>query len=700
MGTGLDVSAMPLDALIGREWLAANGLGGYACSTVPCLNSRKYHGLLVAAMAPPVRRMVLLSRVEETLYHNGWPFPLATNEYPGTVHPEGYRFLRAFSSDPFPRWAYQGEGWTLEKSLHLVRGQNTVILAYTLLGGDRPVELELRPLLALRGIHELTYQWQAPLTTEVVSRPGKRGNGHCLRIPATSRTPEAFFAHDGAFDAQPAWYFNTIYRREQERGYPGLEDLWMPGVVRFTVSPGQTVHFACATDPIETGIAFGDGARAIETLAAAAAPEADATVAALARAADQFITTVPPAAPGPEATAQPPSVVVATHYPWAAPSIRLGLIAFPGLFLATGRHAEGRALLASLAPLLDGGLLPSELPEDGAPPLYHGADVSLWFVYAVHQYLRYTGDEAFVREHLFHPLAMAIDYYRNGTRLGIAADADGLVSTRQDGVGTTWMDAQTGDSVMTPRAGIPVELNALWYNAVCVMAELSDRFGEPGWAAELTDLARSIKDAFNRRFWNEATGCCYDVIGTGVEQHPDVSVRPNQLLAASLPFPVLDLPRHERVLEKVKAELLTPVGVRTLSPSDPNYQGRYDGNVASRDRAHHNGSAFPWLLGPLVTTHARVRGRGAAARNEALAMIRGCLDHMNGDGLGQLCELFDGNAPHAPGGALAAAAAVGELLRCYVEDVAPEGAGEAAPGPLALELSVAPEQPPRVPHPA
>ena len=188
MGSGLDVSSMPLDALVAREWLATNALGGYACSTVPCLNSRKYHGLLVAAMAPPVRRMVLLSRVEETVHRDGWPFPLATNEYPGTVFPEGYRLLRAFSHEPFPRWAYQGDGWTLEKSLHLVRGQNTVRLSYTLLGGDKPVELELRPLFALRGIHELTYQWQAPLAVEAVGRPG--GSGKCLRVPATGRTPD------------------------------------------------------------------------------------------------------------------------------------------------------------------------------------------------------------------------------------------------------------------------------------------------------------------------------------------------------------------------------------------------------------------------------------------------------------------------------------------------------------------------------
>lgn len=704
MGSGLDVSAVGFDGLVAREWLTTNALGGYACSTIPCLNSRKYHGLLVAAMAPPVRRMVLLSRVEETIYLDGWPFPLATNEYPGTIHPEGYRLLRAFSHEPHPRWAYQGDGWTLEKSLHLLPGRNTVVLRYSLLGGDKPVELEVRPLFALRGIHELTYQWQAPLTVESVPRAKgqSRAAAECLRIPATGRTPEVFFAHDGVFTPEASWYLNTIYRREQERGYPGLEDLWTPGPVRFKLAPGATVRFACSADSIElAGLASVDAPDVTVDVSSS-----DATYAALARAAHQFVAFVPRPVDSTNADADAddhrpavvkalaaaaPRVAVVSHYPWAAPSIRLALIAFPGLFLVTGRHAEGRAFLASLAPLLDQGLLPSEFPEEGSTPIYQGADVSLWFVHAVHQYLRCTGDEPFVRGELFEAIAMIVHYYRTGTRLGITADAQSLISTNEPGAGTTWMDAKAGDWVVTPRAGMPVELNALWYNALCVTAELSGRFGEPQWAAELTDVARSIKESFNRRFWNDDAGCCYDVVG---EEGSDASVRPNQLLAASLPFAVLDLPRHEAVLRKVCDELLTPVGVRTLSPSDPNYQGRYAGNLAARDRAHHNGSAFPWLLGPLVTAHVKVHGRGQKSRAEAMDMIRGCIDFLDGDGLGQLCELFDGNAPHAPGGAIAAAAAVGEVLRAYAEyvlgDAPDEPAADAPPTTDGSEIADSP----------
>jgi len=407
MDKPLDVSALPFDEMIGREWLATNALGGYASSTVPCLNTRKYHGLLVAALAPPVHRMVLLSRVEETLYRDGWPFPLASNEYPGTVHPEGYRLLRAFSHEPFPRWAYQGDGWAVEKSLHLLRGQNTVCLAYTLLGGEKPLDMELRPLLALRGIHELMYQWQGRLTAEDLGGADTRqGNvhayaqGRCHRVPPTGRTPEVFFAHDGAFEQQATWYFNTIYRREQERGYRGLEDLWMPGVVRYKLSPGKTVYFVCSADPIDLdGVIRQVEQRdaSVDALTAVVAPApaerdgkdaarraapSDAVYASLARAAEQFVVAVP--RDGSNGAAS-----VIAQYPWAPPRGRDALFAFGGLFCVTGRLDEGCALLTSLAGKLQDGLLPSEFPEDGSAPVYHGADVSLWFVNAVHQYLRH-----------------------------------------------------------------------------------------------------------------------------------------------------------------------------------------------------------------------------------------------------------------------------------------------------------------------
>jgi predicted glycogen debranching enzyme len=528
-----DAGGMPIEGLIAREWLAANGIGGFASSTVPCCNTRKYHGLLVAAMAAPVRRMVLLSRMEETVHCDGWPHALSTNEYPGKFHPEGYRALRAFSPEPFPRWAFQGENWTLQKELCLLREQNTVVLTYTLLAGQRPVSLELRPLFALRPIHELGLQWNGKLVTET------RAGGTSHHIPATTRTPEVFFAHTGSFEPEPHWYLNTIYRREQERGYAGLEDVWSPGGVRFTLKAGQSAHFVCSADPFELDVALEQvhayGATtskcgALESVYVAPSPspaaQDDRTLADLSYAASQFLVHSSAAtASSPDAI---PSAVIG-GYPWSPPSGRAALAGFAGLFLVTGRHDEGRSLLLSMAAKLDRGLMPSDFQENGSAPLYLGADVALWFANAVYAYLRYTRDEATVGGPLYDTLLRIIEQYRRGTRLGISVDETGLLRTHAPAAATTWMDAKVGDWVITPRQGRPVEINALWYNAVSIAAELATRFGRTTTADDLFALSRLIRIAFNDRFWHAAAGCCHDVVS---DRGPDPAIRPNQLLAA------------------------------------------------------------------------------------------------------------------------------------------------------------------------
>jgi predicted glycogen debranching enzyme len=665
----LNLMSMELDHLIDREWLAVNKIGGFACSTVPGLNARKYHGLLVAAMTPPVRRMVLLSRVEETVICDGWTSPLACNEYPGTFFPRGDQSLRAFSPDPFPRWAYQGDGWTIEKSLRLLNGENTVVLSYALLGGDKSIELNLRPLLALRGMHELMYQWKGKLTAE------EKSPGH-HRVPPTTRTPEVFFAHDGKFEADSHWYLNTVYRREQERGYAGREDLWNPGIIRWSLKPGQTVHFICSADPIELPREL---AKADRQLTEAMVPSPPAKsfgepMDSLLRAADQFVLSVPREDEGQRDYAIP-------QYPWAPPSPRDTLIGFAGLFLVPGKFSAARGLLLSMADHLVDGLLPSSLAEDGGPAVFNGADVSLWFVNAVHEYLRYTADEETVRNKLMEAVQQIINCYRRGTSLGIRADADGLLETRQAGLATTWMNIRLGERLVTPRAGRPVEVNALWYNAVRIAAKLAESFGQPEQAEEWAALAASIQEAFNRRFWNAEAACCFDVID---DQQNDAAVRPNQLLAISLPYPVLASDRFEPVLEKAEAELLTPMGLRTLSPQSLDYQGHCAGNIIKRDQAYHQGSAFPWLLGAYVTGYLRVHGHGEGARGEAKQILNPCVQYLQGDGLGQLCELFDGDKPHRPGGAIASATAVAELLRAYAEDVL-----ELLPSPRAAETPIA-----------
>lgn len=646
---GPRLKELDLDDLVSREWLAANGIGGYASSTIPGLNTRKYHGLLVAALTPPVRRMVLLSRVEETLWRERRRFALDCNEYPGVIYPQGHQHLRQFHAAPFPCWIYEGDGWILEKRLGLLRGQNTVVVSYKLLDGG-PVELEARPLLALRKIHELSLQWNGPLTTET------RGKRH-HRVPPTSRTPEVFFAHDGQFVEQPNWYLNQIYRREQQRGYSGLEDLWTPGVVRFELKAGREAHFVCSADPIDFKQALRLAAE--QQVRTPALAPVDKTMEALRQAAAQFVVSS-----GTESNTERMTTCIG-GYPWFAPGGREALIAFTGLLLVPGRFDEARSLLLSSSGRLRSGLLPSRLPEDGGPPVYHDADASLWFINALWNYLRYTADEATGRR-LLDACLQILDRYRLGTDLGISVDSTRLLAGRAAGTPTSWMDGRIGDWVVTPRVGRPVELNALWYNAVRIVAALCERYDRRDKSESLGEFAVSIQQAFNHRFWNPVAGCCFDTID---EHGPDPSVRPNQLLAMSLQFPVLSLDRHEPVLRKVAAELLTPRGLRTLSPADPGYRGSAQGNITSRERAYHNGSAFPWLLGHYVTALLRVRGRGKAARREAHDLIRPCIEYVLGEGLGQLCELFDGDAPHQPGGAVASAPAIAEIFRCYCEDV-------------------------------
>ena len=656
-----DLSALRLDGLMVREWLAANGNGAFASSTLCGLNTRKYHGLLVAAMAPPVRRMVLLSRVEETVLCNGQPFDLACNEYPGVIHPQGQNLLRAFHHEPFPRWAYQGDGWTVEKQLRPLQGENTVVISYTVLGGSASVELDVRPLFALRGMHELMYQWNAPLETQ------KLGKRHC-RIPATSKSPEVFFAHDGTFTAQSSWYLNTIYRREQERGYAGLEDLWMPGVIRWKLVPGQTVHFICSAEPIDYARVITEAERQFDiAVPPVLTQKPDANLEALVRAAEQFVVKNREGAPA-----------VMSAYPWAAPSGRDAMICLPGLFLVTGRIEEARQLLLSFAASMRNGLMPSEIAEDGSGNRYEAADVSLWFINAVGEYLRYRGDELVVQRDLLPALQQIIDAYQRGTGLGIGAAEDGLLRTGVANIPVTWMDAQVGDWVITPRRGKAVEINALWYNALRTVADLSLRFGNSARADELNATAEKVKESFNRVFWNDDVGCCFDVVDDGTV---DTSIRANQVFAISLSHPVLDGIRQRAVIEKLKQELLTPVGLRTLAPADANYQGQYAGPPLARDRAHHQGSAFAWLLGPLVSSYVKLNGRGEQTKRAAQKMLDGVLEYMREQGIGEICELFDGDTPHRPGGALASARSVAEVLRAYVEDVLELGPAALPPRP-------------------
>ena len=634
-----------------REWLETNGIGGFASSTIIGLNTRRYHGLLTAAIKPPVGRVVLLSKVEETLVIDSARFELSANQYPGAIHPRGYVYLNSFRLDPFPVFTYRVQDIQIEKSVFLVHGENTLVVRYALLGDpdSRSCALEVRPLVAFRDFHSTTHANNG-IRREVETRPGQ------ATIAPYPDLPSLHFAHNAkSIDSAGFWFYRFEYERERERGLDSVEDLYSPFQLRFDLfkdAPAIIVvsidrHAASDADPLE------QQERARREKIGAAAPAHDALTEILTAATDQFIV----------ARGDRKSVIAG--YPWFSDWGRDTMISLPGLTLVTGRYDDARNILRAFAGSLDQGMLPNRFPDSGQAPEYNTVDATLWMFHAIHEFLRYTRDYDFVRTNLYQALMDIVAWHERGTRYGIRLDSDGLLQAGEPGVQLTWMDAKIGDGVVTPRIGKPVEIQALWYNALRLMEYLARGFGDRDRADHYSALAERTRACFGQVFWNEAEGCLYDVVS---ESGADSSIRPNQILAVSLPYPLLEADKALRVVDVAEWELLTPYGLRTLSPRDPNYHGRYDGDPRSRDSAYHQGTVWPWLLGPFLTAYVRVHGSSAEARDRAGRFLDPLRQHLWQAGLGQISEVFDGDPPHRPGGCIAQAWSVAEVLRTYVED--------------------------------
>jgi predicted glycogen debranching enzyme len=634
-----------------REWLETNGIGGFACSTIAGVNTRRYHALLTAATRPPVGRVVLLSKLEETLVLGERRFDLSVNQFAGAIHPRGYEHLGSFQLDPFPRFRYRCGDLQLEKTVFLVHGENTVVIQYELLGDlrGRACALELRPLIAFRDYHSLTHANDA-IRRDVAIRTG------LAAITPYPDLPSLYFAHNAeSIDTSGFWFHNFDYEQEKQRGLDALEDLYGPFLLRFDLAEDSRATIIASTSEHAVAEAIQLKEQGIQRRAhiLRGAPAEDAFAKLLTTAADQFIV------------ARDSQTSVIAGYPWFGDWGRDTMISLPGLTLVTGRFEEARNILREFARNIDHGMLPNRFPDSGEKPEYNTVDATLWMFHAVHEFLRYTGDYDFVRSELYQPLAGIIAWHERGTRYGIHLDSDGLLHASEHGVQLTWMDAKVGDWVVTPREGKAVEIQALWYNALCVMARLSLVFNKYAESSHYTSLAERTRARFAQAFWNESAGCLHDVVsGDG----PDSSIRPNQIFAVSLPYPLLENEQALRVVEVVEWELLTPFGLRTLSPRDPRYRGRYDGDPRSRDGAYHQGTVWPWLLGPFLTAYVKVHGRTAEARRRADQFLDPLRAHLWEAGLGQISEVFDGDAPHRPGGCFAQAWSVAEVLRTYVED--------------------------------
>lgn len=641
-----------LQAGLGREWLETNGMGGFACGTIAGPHTRRYHGLLTAALSPPGGRMLLLSKLEETLILGGRRIDLSTNEYPGAIHPEGYLLASSFRLDPFPIWAFEVEGARLEKSVFMPQGSNTVQVEYKLLQSPQGTEpiLEVRPLLAFRDYHSTTHE-NGAFNRALEIAP------NLVSLQPYPGLPRFYFAHDAAqLQEQCYWYRNFFYRVEQERGLDFQEDLFNPFVLTWKLIDKQSATVIASTE--QRDIREASVVRKTEVqrrqAVAASCPVDDPLVHALTAAADQFLVRR-----GDEWT-------VIAGYPWFTDWGRDTMISLPGLTLFTGRSAIAKSILRNFARQTDKGMLPNRFVDSGEKAEFNSVDATLWSFEAARAYAAATSDYDFLRQELYPVFTQIIDFHVKGARYNIKMEEDGLLHAGAPGVQLTWMDAKIGDWVVTPRSGKPVEIQALWYNALRIMEDLAARFEDEERRKQYSRLASLAGETFNRIFWNNALRCLYDVVEVG---GPDKSIRPNQIFAVSLHYSMLSAERARAVVETVERELLTPVGLRTLNPADARYRGTCQGDQRSRDSAYHQGTVWPWLLGPFVSAYVKVNGDSEQARSRANELLRGMEEHLAEAGLGQISEIFDGDAPHQPRGCFAQAWSVAEILRVLCEDV-------------------------------
>jgi predicted glycogen debranching enzyme len=635
-----------------REWLETNGLGGFACSTIAGMNTRRYHGLLTAATKPPVGRVLLLSKLEETLVVDGRRVDLATNQYQGTIHPQGYQKLVEFRLDPFPTFLFEVEGLKIEKTVFMVHGGNTTVVEYRLLNPapQQTVGLELRPLIAFRDYHNTTHE-NGGLNSTVEALPG------LASVAPYPSLPRLYLAHNAArLDTQGYWYRQFFYEVEAERGLDAVEDLFNPLTLHFELGRNQAATVIASTEPQRVGDAGGFRRAEVSRRSriAASVPAQDPLVEQLVLAADQFLVE------------RGDGHTVIAGYPWFTDWGRDTMIAFPGLTLSTGNEDIAKGILREFSHSVDEGMLPNRFPDAGEQPEFNTVDATLWFFEAVRAYLTRTGDERFVCDELYGVLKDIIDWHMRGTRYNIRMLENGLLNAGAPGVQLTWMDAKVGDWVVTPRSGKPVEIQALWFNALKIMEDLATRFSDSENGKRCRTASSLVQWTFNRVFWNEEAGCLYDVVNGG---RPDGSIRPNQIFAVSLHHTMLNAERAKQVLHVVERELLTPVGLRTLSRNDPNYKPRYEGDQYHRDSAYHQGTVWPWLLGPFISAYLKVHGNAQATRERARELLRPMEAHLKEGAVGQVSEIFDADAPRLPRGCFAQAWSVGEILRVLCDEI-------------------------------
>jgi predicted glycogen debranching enzyme len=645
------------ETALSKEWLETNGLGGFASSTVISCNTRRYHGLLVAATHPPVGRMMMVNGLEEWVLYEDTRYFLSCHQYPGVIHPRGYQNLIGFRLDPWPIWTYRIGPIVLEKSLTMIHGQNTVIVSYRMKKEARGAELVVRPLLTGRNFHD-AHKENPLLQPQAEIRSGVILLNPYAGVPT-------LYLHHNARDFAPNfnWYREMEYTREQERGLDPHEDVWGAGEFHYPLKGSDEAVLILTTE----GAGYFDShflmnaERARRRALLAGWEATDDVTHHLVLAADQFLVKR-----GSGYANDDPGKSLIAGYPWFEDWGRDTFVSLPGLLLATGRFQEARDILSGYARTIDHGMVPNRFPDATDQPEYNTVDASLWYIVAIFHFLRYTKDFEFVRQHLWEKMKEIIVHYQNGTRFQIHMDLDGLIFAGQSGVQLTWMDSKIGDWVVTPRLGKPVEIQALWYNALRIMEQIANRMDDKDHAKKWSGLAEKVWQSINRLFWYEEGGYLYDVVN-GDEK--DATLRPNQIFAVSLPFESVTPDRAARIVSTIEERLLTPFGLRTLDPRDARYGSRYHGDARTRDAAYHQGTVWPWLMGPFLTSYQKVNGKSPKTQSHIRAHLALLLTHLWEAGLGTISEIFDGDMPHEPRGCIAQSWSVAEVLRVLREEL-------------------------------
>ncbi len=680
-----------------REWLVTNGIGGYACGTVAGILTRRYHGLLIAALKPPVERVLLLSKLDELVCYNEQSYPLYVNRWAdGSVNPNGFINIESFYLEgTTPVWNFALADALLEKRIWIQSGENTTYIRYTLLRGSKPLTLSLKALVNYRDHHGNTNgdRWQMQIDS--------LQRGICVRAfpdavpyyllaiqassPSYSAVRRTGLTRCGTkFRTQPlrsllglrqdnlswqthhTWYKNFALAVETYRGLLDSEDHLHAATLNTVLQVGESVTLVASTEsePLLDSQAAWQARYDYEQQllnrwhsgSSFSSSDAPSWLEQLVLAADQFIVDRPLAE-------EPEGKTIIAGYPWFTDWGRDTMISLPGLTISTGRLEIARIILRTFAKYVDRGMLPNVFPDAGEKPDYNTVDATLWYFEAIGAYYAVTQDQELLTD-LFPLLAEIVDWHRRGTRYQIHLDDDGLIYAGEKGVQLTWMDAKVDDWVVTPRIGKPVEINALWYNALVCMVQFARALDRPSQAYE--QMAVKTREGF-QRFWHEAAGYCYDVIDT--PEGNDLSLRPNQIFSVSLPIreqksfsPLLERQQQKSVVDTVARYLLTSHGLRSLAPNHPDYQGHYGGTRLRRDGAYHQGTVWGWLIGHFVQAHLKVYQNPILARS----FIEPMVNHLQASCVGKIGEIFDGDAPFLPRGCFAQAWSVAEVLRGWL----------------------------------